>query len=71
MLVAASIEDVEGLKEMGAARAYLAVKNSGQSASLNLLWALEGALQDVHWQEVAQSQRLSLLVLLEELEREG
>ena len=33
--------------------------------SLNLLWAMEGALTGVHWQVVAREHRASLLLALE------
>lgn len=68
MLQAAGIADAAKLREVGAIAAYLAVKRSGQAASLNLLWALEGALSGRHWQEVAQSDRLRLLLQLEDEE---
>jgi DNA transformation protein len=38
--------------------------------SLNLLWALEGALSGEHWQVVAKEHRTSLLLALEEQERQ-
>jgi hypothetical protein len=39
----------------------------GNNASLNLLWALEGALTGLPWRVVAQEHRLSLLLALEAL----
>ena len=39
------------------------------SASLNLLWALEGALTGLHWQVVAKEHRLSLLLALKALQK--
>ena len=50
---------------MGAVVAYVAVKKTGCSPSLNLLWALEGALTNRHWTEVAKQDRLTLLTQLE------
>jgi DNA transformation protein len=46
-------------------RAYALVKASRANASLNLLWALEGALSGLPWQLVAKEHRLSLLLSLE------
>ena len=40
----AGIKIEEQLRELGAVRAYVMVKRAGGNASLNLLWALEGAL---------------------------
>lgn len=54
---------------MGAAAAFVAVKRAQLSPSVNLLWALEGALTGRHWQAVAKSDRLSLLTAVEILEQ--
>jgi DNA transformation protein len=66
MLEQAGIKTVEQLRKLGAVRAYLQVKRSGGNASLNLLWALEGALTGQHWQVVAKNERLRLLLELED-----
>lgn len=69
MLAQAGIKTVAQLRELGAVRAYLQVKRSSGNASLNLLWALEGALTGQHWQVVAREGRLRLLMELEDLEK--
>lgn len=69
MLRAAGIPDAANLRQLGAVAAYAQVKRSGQGASLNLLWALEGALSGRHWQQVARDDRLALLLALEDLEK--
>ena len=71
MLEQAGIVSSAQLRELGAVRAYLQVKRNGGNASLNLLWALEGALSGRHWQEVAKHDRLRLLLELEEAEKTG
>ncbi len=38
---------------------------------VNLLWALEGALTCRRWQEVAETDRASLLMALEDVQNEG
>lgn len=68
MLNACGISSAERLRELGAVRAYAMVKQAHESASLNLLWALEGALTGLPWQEVAREHRLSLLLCLEQLQ---
>lgn len=68
MLAAVGIDTWQRLRELGAVRAYLRVKRNGGNASLNLLWALEGALTGQHWQVVAKQERLRLLMELEALE---
>jgi DNA transformation protein len=66
MLERAGINSVEQLRKLGAVRAYVQVKSVAK-VSLNLLWAMEGALTDRHWLEVAKNDRLSLLMQLEEM----
>ena len=44
MLEEAGIANVDCLREVGAIRSYLRVKDSGCEPSLNLLYALEGGL---------------------------
>jgi DNA transformation protein len=70
MLTQAGIHTLEQLRELGAVRAYVQVKRSGTRSSLNLLWAMEGALSGRHWQDVAKNDRLSLLLELEDVENE-
>lgn len=70
MLALAGIDTVERLRELGAVRAYVQVKRAGTNTSLNLLWALEGALSGQHWREVAKHERLRLLIELEDVENE-
>ena len=71
MLVQAGIHTIEQLRELGAVRAYVQVKRSGTGSSLNLLWAMEGALTGQHWREVARHERLRLLLQLEDFENEN
>jgi DNA transformation protein len=71
MLAAAGIETVSQLREMGAAPAFVAVKRAGRAPSLNLLWAIEGALTNRDWKTVAKDDRLSLLTQVEMLERKS
>lgn len=68
MLEQAGIKTVERLRKLGAVRAYVQVKSIGK-VSLNLLWAMEGALTDTHWQVVAKQERLRLLLELEDVEK--
>lgn len=70
MLAQAGIHTIEQLRELGAVRAYVQVKRAGTSISLNLLWAMEGALSGRHWQDVAKNDRLRLLLELEDIEKE-
>ncbi len=64
-LRAAGVTSVDQLRSLGSVRTYLAVRRVWPGASLNLLWALEGAITGTAWQTVAKEHRLSLLLALE------
>lgn len=64
-LHAAGIRTRGDLERLGSVAAYAKVKQVEPRASLNLLWALEGALTGLHWREVAREHRTSLLLALE------
>ncbi|GAB3509120.1 TfoX/Sxy family protein [Pseudoxanthomonas daejeonensis] len=55
----------EDLVAAGAVHAFLKVKRAGFKPSLNLLYALEGALLDCHWHDVPEPRRAQLLAELE------
>lgn len=65
MLAAVGIRSVETLRQLGSIEAYRRVRSHDPRASLNLLWALEGALTGRSWEDVARNDRLSLLLQLE------
>jgi DNA transformation protein and related proteins len=62
---------LDQLRQLGSVRAYSLAKHAEPSVTLNLLWALEGALLDQPWQSVAKDHRTSLLLSLEDHERLG
>ncbi|MDO8318740.1 TfoX/Sxy family DNA transformation protein [Rhodoferax sp.] len=68
MLQTAGICTLAQLRKLGSVAAYVKVKNTGLPASLNLLWALEGALTGLSWQVIAREHRTSLLLALEQLQ---
>jgi DNA transformation protein len=45
---------------------FLLAKQKNSNVSLNLLWALEGALTGESWQSVAKHHRTTLLLALED-----
>ncbi len=51
----------EDIASAGPVDAFLRVKRAGFRPSLNLLYALEGALIDCHWQEVPAPRREQLV----------
>lgn len=69
MLAGAGIRTHAALTRVGALDAYLRVKRSDASASLNLLYALVGALEGTHWRDVRRQRRLELLTAVEDRQR--
>lgn len=69
MLALAGITTIAQLRKVGSVAAYARAKQAGANASINLLWALEGALTGLPWQTVAREHRTSLLLALEEHQR--
>ena len=60
MLMLAGIQTREQLKQLGPAPAYLAVKQAGLKPSLNLLWAIAGAVKDTHWAKLSPEYKQAL-----------
>jgi hypothetical protein len=61
------VRSLEDLKSVGALAAYVRVKRAGFRPSLTLLYALEGAILDCHWQDIPGARRVELV---SEAERE-
>jgi DNA transformation protein len=59
-LRAVGIRDVADLRRAGAVDAFRAVKARGFGASRVLLYAIEGALLDIHWGDLSDSQKQTL-----------
>ena len=55
----------EDLVAAGPVDAFMRVKRAGFKPSLNMLYALEGALQDCHWQEIPEARRAELVAAAE------
>ena len=49
------------LAAVGAVGAFVKIRRAGFRPSLNLLYSLEGALLDCHWQQVPEPRRQQLL----------
>ena len=52
----------EDLARLGAVEAFMKVKRAGFRPSLNLLYALEGALVDCHWADLPDERKSALLL---------
>ncbi len=70
MLASVHIQTLAQLRKLGAVAAYARVRKAHAKASLNLLWALEGALSGLPWQVVAREHRTSLLLALEQQQQQ-
>ena len=51
----------EDLAAIGTVEAFMRVKRAGFKPSLNLLYAIEGALLDCHWQDIPDTRRAELI----------
>lgn len=51
----------EDLAAIGTVEAFMRVKRAGFKPSLNLLYAIEGALLDCHWQDIPDARRAELI----------
>ena len=65
MLAEIGIENDADLRRIGPVRAFLMLRKQGRNPSLNLLYAMTGALSGKNWLDVAQSQRVELLLELD------
>lgn len=59
-LHAVGIHNAAELRRLGAVGAYRAVKSRGFRASKVLLYAIEGALLDIYWNELSLSRKQAL-----------
>lgn len=59
-LRAVGVTSREDLERLGSVEAYRLVKEHGFNASLNLLYALEAALQDIHWTALSSQTKAKL-----------
>lgn len=65
ILHAIGIHTYEDLAEMGAVDAYNRIKNRGIHVSKVMLYALQGALMDVHWNELPPEMKADLVLKAE------
>jgi predicted flap endonuclease-1-like 5' DNA nuclease len=68
MLAAAGITTLAQLRRLGAVAAFVRARRHDTAVSLNLLYALAGALDGMHWRQVQRERRLELLTAVEDYE---
>jgi DNA transformation protein len=66
-LHAVGIHSASDLRRLGAVDAYRAVRTRGFRASKVLLYAIEGALLDIHWSDIPAERKEALNDQLEAL----
>ena len=59
------VRSIDDLQRIGVVATYALVSRRRKGVSLNLLWALEGALHDVDWRELSPETKDRLLKELE------
>jgi len=59
-LTEAGIQTLENLQSLGAVGAFLRVEKLEVSPSLNLLWAIEGALHEIPWELIPEERKQQL-----------
>jgi hypothetical protein len=56
------LRTLEDISAIGTVEAFMRVKRAGFKPGLHLLYAIEGALLDCHWQEVPEERRQELIL---------
>jgi len=69
MLAKAEITSVGDLRDLGPVASFLAVRQTGQNPSLNLLWAIAAGLQNRHWTSLTEAEKAGLRDQLREMTR--
>jgi DNA transformation protein len=66
-LAALGVHSLAELRKQDAMLLYALLKRQWPGASMNLLYALIGAQEDMDWREVARDRRTELLLRLDDL----
>lgn len=59
-LAECELDSIASLRAVGPVVAFLSVKQRHADASLNLLWAIYGAIHDVDWRDVSETAKAEL-----------
>lgn len=62
------VRTAEDLVRVGPVEAFLKVKRAGFRPSLNLLYAMAGAIDDCHWTDLSEERKASLMQSLGDAE---
>ena len=61
------IRSIEELRARDPFDVYAELKANVPGTSMNFLYGLIGAIEDVHWQQIKRTRRVSILLRLEEM----
>lgn len=67
ILAQVGIHSVEQFMAMDAFEIYASLKKAVKGTGLNSIYAILGAQQDIHWQEVAKTQKYEILLRLDDM----
>lgn len=62
------VRTIEDLRRVGPIETFMKVKRAGFRPSLNLLYAMQGALDDCHWADLSEEVKASLVQAAESAE---
>lgn len=62
------VRTLEDLRTVGVIETFMKVKRAGFRPSLNLLYAMQGALDDCHWADLPEAVKTSLVLAAESAE---
>ena len=62
------VRTLEDLRTVGVIETFMKVKRAGFRPSLNLLYAMQGALDDCHWADLPEGVKTSLVLAAESAE---
>lgn len=63
------VRSLDDLRSTGVVETFMKVKRAGFRPSLNLLYAMQGALDDCHWADLAEDVKASLVLAAESAEQ--
>lgn len=70
MLKAIDIHTPEELRAIGSVQAYRRIRHRGMQVSHSLLYAIEGALLDIPWQDLDPAIKVQLVQMADRIDRE-
>lgn len=56
------VRTLDDLRALGSLAAFVKLKRAGFKPGLNLLYSMEGALLDCHWQQLPEARRSELVI---------